>query len=140
MSQDPYVTAKIAEAIASAGGDAAAAQRLLIKACGRDDRLLRTLVAPFIKGIVAHAVQRAGGKVKPGAAKPRAAKPVAQRLSAEALDDVIGQLGQRIGTRTQPSGMTALVNPPTKTPAGEVHQQSLRRLATAFARKRLEGR
>ncbi|HET8727920.1 MAG TPA: hypothetical protein VFO41_10445 [Alphaproteobacteria bacterium] len=130
MSDNAYVAAKVREAIGRAGNDAAAAQRLLIAWCGRDDQLLRGLIAPFIRGIVAHAVQK-GGAVE--------AKP-AQRLTHQALDDVIGHLGRRIGAKSQPRGMTALINPPVPPAAGEAHQQSLRKLAAAFARKRLEQR
>lgn len=133
MSDTPYISAKVREAVLQAKGDPVTAQRLLIAACGRDDRLLRGLVAPFIKGIVAHAVQKVAASAAPAARGPK-------KLTAQALDDVIGQLGQRIGSKAEPQGMTALINPPTRPTAGEGHQKSLRQLAAAFARKRLEQR
>jgi|HigsolmetaAR204D_1030405.scaffolds.fasta_scaffold01665_3 hypothetical protein len=133
MSDQEYVAAKVKEAVARSAGETVTAQRLLIAWCARDDRLLRGLVSPFLRGIVAHAVERA-------AKAPAAAAAPAKRLSNQALDNVIGQLGQRIGTRNQPRGMTALINPPSQPAAGEGHERSLRQLAAAFARKRLEQR
>ena len=60
-------------------------------------------------------------------------------LSSAALDAVIGQLGRRIGTSAAPQGVAAILNPQPQPKAGAAHEQSLRTLARAFARKRLEG-
>lgn len=117
MASDPYVTGKVRDALGQAGGDAVAAQRLLLRWAAGDGRLLRGLVTPFIKGIVAHAVTRAAGAAAPPAlpatsapaAKP-AAKPAAPSrpaapgkpvgaanrgtLTPEALDRVLSQMGK----------------------------------------------
>lgn len=146
MSSDAYVIGKVREALVQARGDAAAAQRLLLAWAARDGRLLRGLVTPFIKGIVAHAVTRVAAAsarpapaAKPGPGRP-AAPPRRQTLTPEALDQVLNQLGKRIGTADPPPrGMTALVTPSTPRPkAGKTHEDSLRKLAVAFARKRLD--
>jgi hypothetical protein len=63
--------------------------------------------------------------------KPRA-------LTAEALDSVIGQLGDSIGEAKAPQGMAAVLSQPKRTKAGAKHQDSMRQLARAFAAKRLD--
>lgn len=151
MSSDAYVTGKVRDALVQTRGDAAAAQRLLLNWAARDDRLLRGLVTPFIKGIIAHAVTRVAAAAtiaKPANAKPAkpapagkpAAPPRRTTLTPEAFDQVLSQLGKRIGTtEPPPRGMTALVTPPAPRPkAGKGHQESLRKLAVAFARKRFD--
>src|SRR3546814_19672744 len=104
MSDAAYVSAKVSEAVARAEGEPAAAQRLLIAWCSRDDRLLRGLVAPFIQGIVAHAVQKT---------ESAAADPGPRRLRSKALAHVVGQLARRSGPQSPPLGQTAL--PPPRT-------------------------
>src|SRR3546814_9074174 len=117
MSDAAYVSAKVSEAVARAEGEPAAAQRLLIAWCSRDDRLLRGLVAPFIQGIVAHAVQKT---------ESAAADPGPRRLSSKALDDVVGQMGRSTGAKTPPRGLTALITPTTHPAAGEGPMKILR--------------
>ncbi len=129
MADDAYVSGKIREALARSAGDQKLAQRLLLGWCAGDGKLLLGLVRPFLAGIVAHAVQRATGRA---AAGPNRA------LTPQALDTLVGQLGRTIGTTTPPRGMSALLEAPMPTKAGAGHEQSLRKLAAAFARKRLD--
>src|SRR3546814_14035118 len=97
MSDAAYVSAKVSEAVARAEGEPAAAQRLLIAWCSRDDRLLRGLVAPFIQGLVAHAVPKT---------ESAHADPGPRRLSRSAPDHARGQLGRAPGATSPPRGRT----------------------------------
>jgi hypothetical protein len=139
-----HVDAAVAKALAAAKGDTTRAQRLLIRAAAADPKLLAGLAQPFLAGITAHALQRATGQApaaKPAAAPRRRSGAAAKKdLTPEAFDAMVGQLGRRIGTSRAPEGMSALVEQPEPTPAGSGHEQTLRAMATAFARKRLDRR
>ncbi|WP_158045710.1 hypothetical protein [Skermanella pratensis] len=114
---DSYTNAKIREALVASQGSRARAQDILLGWAQADDRLLRGLVTPYLKGIVTGTVERVtrpGSSVtvpapepavqKPVAQKPAAQKPVAQKpvgrpaaprqLSPEALDKALSMMGQ----------------------------------------------
>ncbi|NBB82050.1 MAG: hypothetical protein GVY28_01455 [Alphaproteobacteria bacterium] len=138
-----HVDAAVAKALAAAKGDTARAQRLLIRAAAGDPKLLAGLAQPFLAGITAHALQRASGQAPAAAptAKRRRSGPAAKKdLTPEAFDAMVGQLGRRIGTSRAPEGMSALVEEAQPTRAGTGHEQTLRAMATAFARQRLDRR
>ncbi|MEO3431679.1 hypothetical protein [Inquilinus sp. CAU 1745] len=132
MSLHPYVGDRVTEALEKSKGDPAAAQRLLLALCDRDEHFLKLIAGPFLKGIVAHAIQAGGRQEKP-ASRPR------RELSGQAFDDIVGAMGRRIGVGAQPSGMTALVRPPQPVAAGQGHQETIRHLAAAYSSGRRKG-
>jgi hypothetical protein len=142
--RDNDVDLKIKEALVRARGDANGAIRLLAQACGRDDKLLRALVAPFMQGILFQAVQRVGRQLT-GKNLRVPAKPVTRReLPPEVLDEVIDKLGTKIPTRSATSaarpkspaealqtiGRDPEGPPPSK--AGKQHQAAMHALAKSF--------
>ena len=127
MSSKEYVAGRVRAALAEAKGNASAARRILIAECGRDARLMRGLVAPYLPGIVAHAV---------GQSSDEAAKPSKAELPANVLETVVGRLGKAIGETRLPRGMTALTEPPSRPAAGARHQEAIRQLADAYKQKR----
>jgi len=133
---DDYLARAVAAALAQATGDRTAAQRLLLRRAAGDGRLLKALVGPFMPGIVARAVERHATAVPPRAA----ARPARQRpLGAADLDAVIGRLGDTIGRAEPGSPAARLLGREPRHKAGPGHEQALRTICKAFARKRLEG-
>lgn len=132
MTTNIKASAKVKAALVKAGGDQAAAQRLIIATCARDPALLASLTAPFLKGIVSHAIQRAIKDTRPRG-KRRMARP---KLDSDAMDKVVGMLGQRVGMARTPRGMSALVDPPKPAKAGSKHGDALRQLAASYGRNR----
>ncbi|MGP1394232.1 MAG: hypothetical protein ACTS3R_01835 [Inquilinaceae bacterium] len=132
MTPNMKANAKVKAALVKAGGDQAAAQRLIIAACARDPALLASLTAPFLKGIVSHAIQRAIKDTRPQG-KRRTARP---RLDSDAMDRVVGMLGQQVGMARSPRGMSALIDPPQPAKAGSEHGDALRQLAASYRRNR----
>lgn len=126
MSSKEYVADRVRSALAEAKGNPSTARQLLISECSRDARLMRGLVAPYLPGIVSHAIGRS--------AKAKAAS--SQDLSADALDTVLGQMGKAIGEARLPRGMTALTEPPSRPEAGTRHQDAIRQVAEAYKQKR----
>ena len=127
MSSKEYVAGRVQAALAEAKGSAAAAQRMLIAECARDGRLLRGLAAPYLQGIIAHAV---------GQTSQRPKFAPSSELPANALETVLGQLGKTIGEATLPRGMTALTEPPSRPEAGPGHQDAIRQLVDSYKQKR----
>ena len=116
-------------------GEGTKAQRLLLHWASQDNRLLLALAAPHLSGLAAHAVHRAKASSNGSSAEPaRSAE-----ISAKALEEVVGQLGRRIGVSpAPPSGPAALLAPPRRPQAGRGHVEALRQIAVAFARKRYD--
>jgi len=101
---DPYLDAKVREAAAQASGSKRLAQKTLVSWALKDERLMLSLVRPYLPAIVAAAVDRA---MKRGVVPPlqaTAARP--QTLSREALDSVVDQIG-RAWAHTGPSSSQA---------------------------------
>ena len=138
MAPNPYLTSRIRDALARSNGSASRAGRLVLQWAGRDDRLLRMLVAPYIRGIVAETVGRHAAHL----GTPGGAIQDADGQSAKiSLDAVVDRMGERFGGVIEPPrGMTALLHGAgAKTrDAGKRHADSLRTLAVAFARKRFD--
>lgn len=138
MASNTYLAQRVRDALVQSHGDPLQAKRLILQWAGRDDRLLRTLVGPHIRAIVADAVDRhAGQPTQPGGAPARRGKAPAS-LS---LDSVVDRMGERFGGAVEPPrGMTALLHgsDPNMRNAGKRHADSLRTLAVAFARKRFD--
>lgn len=143
MTSD-YARARIHDALSRAGGDASQAKRLVLQMAGRDPQLLAGLVRPFIKGIVASAVERERGAAPMTAPRPQGQRQAPPRsrprtLSADDLDAVIGRLGQQVGkTTSEPQGIVAALSHHEPTKAGSKHEDSIRAMARAYARKRFD--
>ena len=127
MSSKEYVAGRVGVALAEAKGNVSTARQLLIAECGRDPRLMHGLVAPFLPGIVSHAIDQSAKSNK---------APKAAELPANALDTVVGQLGKAIGETRLPRGMTALTETPSRPKAGPRHQDAIRQMADAYRQKR----
>lgn len=147
MADDRYLLTKVSETLLSAGGDRRLAQRLLLEAAGRDARLLKAMIAPYLQTIAARTVERvcdrakAAREEKPvGAPRttPAPRRPAGAGLSPHDLDTIVGQLGSRIGAVPMPGGLDALLRPAVQPKAGPRHEQSIRQIAVAFARKRYD--
>ena len=126
VSSKEYVADRVRSALSEAKGNRAAARQLLISECARDARLVRGLVAPYLPGIVAHALGQLAESPQPGRKS---------ELPAQALETVVGQLGKKIGEARVPRGMTALTEPPTRPVAGQRHEDAIRQLAESYKRK-----
>lgn len=127
---DPYVSAKIREALAAAEGSRARAQRFLLAWSANDDRLMRGLAAPFLKAIVTAAVERAtrdrrdtapagtdaGRRSQARAARGQAARGQAA-LTPDALDLVLAQMGRH--QDIPPDAQDAVAGQPAGEPAGQ---------------------
>ena len=134
MSRGSYIDAKVRQALQRAGGDPGKAQRLLRNWAARDLDLLRALAAPFIDGMVAHAIDQHRHE-----RKPRTATRPSGHLTPEAMTHVVGRLERTVGAAApEPRGVTALVSKPRRAPAGQRHADSLHQIALAFARKRFD--
>jgi len=104
---DSYTSAKIKEALVASQGSRTRAQDILLGWAQADDRLLRGLVEPYLKGIVTGTIERV---TKPAAEKsvttvqapvrvPVAKVPVPKpappcELSPEALEKALSLMGQ----------------------------------------------
>jgi hypothetical protein len=156
---DSYTSAKIKEALVASQGSRARAQDILLGWAQADDRLLRGLVEPYLKGIVTGTIERV---TKPAAEKgaiaaqapvpvrvpvtkvpvPKPAPP--RELSPEALEKALSLMGQgplppRPSPAAPPRSASPLklgtTNPVPPTKAGAKHQQTMRALAAFYARK-----
>ena len=133
MPNEDYGISRAREALARAKGERAKAQRLLLQWASRDERLTLALATPHLRGLAAHAVHRA----KTEAAAAGSDRPA--EISAQALEEVVGQLGRRIGVSpAAANGPAALLAEPRRPQAGRGHVEALRQMAVAFARKRFD--
>lgn len=114
----------------------------------RDHRLMTAMAGPFLPNIANRIIQRVCERTKPNAARPTAPRPNAAAqslrrprragLSATDLDTIVGQLGNRIGAVPTPDGLDALLHPAEPPKASPRHADSIRQIAVAFARKRID--
>jgi hypothetical protein len=156
---DSYTSAKIKEALVASQGSRARAQDILLGWAQADDRLLRELVEPYLKGIVTGTIERvtkpateksvtavqAPAPVRVPVAKVPVPKPAPPReLSPEALEKALSLMGQgalppRPSPAAPPRSASPLklgtTNPVPPTKAGAKHQQTMRALAAFYARK-----
>ena len=143
MANDRYLMTKVSECLLSAGGDRKRAQQHLLDTAAHDPRLLNALVAPFLPNIAARVVNRICDQAQPpNRSQPEPAHPTSAQsragLSADDLETIIGQLGTRIGSVPVPNGLEALLRPAVQPKASQQHADSIRRIAVAHARKRLD--
>lgn len=140
-----YVDGKVREALMVAKGSRVMAQKLVITAALKDERLLQGLAAPFLKAIVGAAIERVMRRA--GVAGTTAAGPTRPQatLSNEDLDAVLNQMGRSgagspADARSAPSMSQAariLGGGAAPAPAaGAKHETAMRTIAAAFARKK----
>lgn len=127
-----YKREKIRDALVNNKGNANLAKAVLIRQLASDDKLLRELVAPFIDGIVAHAIEhyaRAHGvplvRQSPGA-KP---KPVPQMLAPEQLDAVVAAMHKNAGPQDS-AGLEGLLSKPDRARHADVMRSIAKPLKT----------
>jgi len=150
------VDKKVREAVVAARGDAPRAVSLLMKAAEQDARLLHAFTAPFLQGILFHAVQEQITKLR-GALKAKAAskagKPAAKsrELPREAMEALIEELRQKIPSPPPPpprpprnaaEALASLGRDPNGPPppkAGKRHQTAMHTLAKSFKFKPRRG-
>jgi hypothetical protein len=143
------VDRKVREAVVAARGDSARAVSLLMKAAQQDPQLLFAVTAPFLQGILFHAVTETLDKLK-GAAKAKAAGKAPARgagkreLPKEAMEALIEELRQNIPSPPPPpprpprnaaEALASLGRDPNGPPppkAGKRHQTAMHTLAKSF--------
>jgi hypothetical protein len=153
------VDRKVREAVVAARGDAPRAVNLLMKAATQDPQLLYAFTAPFLQGILFHAVQEQIAKLR-GALKAKAGAKGAKAggggaktrdLPPEAMEALIEELRQNIPSPPPPpprpprSAAEALAslgrdpNGPPPPKAGKRHQTAMHTLAKSFKFKPRRG-
>src|SRR5579863_471929 len=144
---------KVREAVVAARGDGPRAVNLLMKAAQQDPTLLYAFTAPYLQGILFHAVQETLKKLK-GAAKAKtttAGTPRKRELSREAMDALIDEMRQNIPSPPPPpprpprnaaEALASLGRDPNGPPppkAGKRHQTAMHTLAKSFKFKPRRG-
>ena len=134
MAELDYTAHRVEAALKAAKGDRKKAQRVLMGWALDDEQLLRGLATPHLQGITAHALKHA-----PKVATSGARGPQRRKITPDAMDRVVTQLGREIGVaKPDPVGLQSLVEQPGTTMAGPRHVASLRQIAVAYARKRFD--
>jgi hypothetical protein len=145
-----YVDGKVREAILASKGSRALAQKILMGWAASDPDLLRGMAQPFLKAIVAAAIERAARPQSSAPSRARAgaaaggARPSASGLSRDALENVLNQLGREPGDRDggAASGGAAPVDSAPR-PAGAAvaggpnHEKAMMAIAKAFVAKKI---
>jgi hypothetical protein len=149
------VDRKVREAVVAARGDAPRAVNMLMKAAAQDPRLLYAFTAPFLQGILFHAVQDQLGKLR-GALKAKGVKvggsaAKSRDLPPEAMEALIEELRQNIPSPPPPpprpprnaaEALASLGRDPNGPPppkAGKRHQTAMHTLAKSFKFKPRRG-
>ena len=101
MSIGQHKRERIKAALVATRGNAGEARRKILKELETDDLLFREIAAPFMHGIVSHAIDTYAKSVglptsfSPARPEPAAAQVApTQTLDPEILDQVIGQMGK----------------------------------------------
>ena len=109
MTHQQYAMSRVRDALRSSKGNTSEASRIIISLLKEDQTLLAGLVAPHMKGIIAHAISHVSAKKANDAEekKPMKAPPVETGVQlAEALIDSLsgsapvqsfGQLQEHVG-------------------------------------------
>jgi len=137
MSIGHHKRERIKAALVATRGNAAEARRKILKELESDDLLFREIAAPFMHGIVSHAIDTYAKSVglptsfSPVRPEPAAAQAApTQTLDPEILDQVIGQMG-----KNQPQAA-----PTTSDATGHNAQKqanTMRALADLYKKKRV---
>jgi hypothetical protein len=141
---------KVREAVVAARGDGPRAVSLLMKAAQQDPALLYAFTAPYLQGILFHAVQEALKKLK-SAAKTKTTSAKQRELPREAMEALIEELRQNIPSpppapprppRNAAEALASLGRDPNGPPppkAGRRHQTAMHTLAKSFKFKPRRG-
>lgn len=124
------VNKAISAALQAAKSNPTLAQKALITAALEDDQLLRELVAPYLKPIVAQAIERATR-----APRPAAAAPASKTLSTTAKA-ILADL--RAGYNPMKAAVSASEALPQRPSASGRHVSTLKLIAAAYQVKRGE--
>lgn len=119
----------IAAALLAAKGNTILAQKALAVAVLEDELLLREFVAPYLKPILAQAIERA---TRP----PRVESPQAAKTLSGAAKAIISDL--RAGYNPMKASVAASVAPPSRPTASGRHVSTLKLIAAAYQVKRSE--
>lgn len=155
---ESYAATKIREALAAAEGSRARAHRLLLGWAASDDRLLKGLVAPFLKAIVTAAIDKAARRSRAGApeltpealdrvldhmaarqaapARPQAARPPSARRPAGSPAPASPTTASPVPAQVAPGLSLGTLNAPPPTKAGDRHVQTIKALALMYQRRR----
>lgn len=141
---DSHVDAKVREALVAARGSRAVARQMLMNWAESDDRLLRGLARPFLKAIVAAAVEgavrRGAAPATPGGAARPAGQSQGAKLSRDALERVLSRVGEEREDAAAGGGIRHATTVLQRGPAGPAdpdHASAMMTLAKAFAAKKL---
>lgn len=132
---DSYTVGKVRQALQSAKGSRAVAQKLLTDWAERDPRLLLGLTKNVLPAVIGTVLSRVGGTpsgapaIVPRAGPVRPVAPAPQQTVATALNTVIDRNAPRFGLNDG-----SVTPPPAQT--GEGHSNALRLLAKMHARNR----
>ena len=145
-----YVDGKVREAILASKGSRALAQKILMGWAATDPDLLRGMAQPFLKAIVAAAIERAARPQSSAPSRARSgasaggARPSASGLSRDALENVLNQLGREPGDGAG-EAVSGAAGPaaaaPRPSPAGAAggpnHEKAMMAIAKAFVAKKI---
>jgi hypothetical protein len=106
---ESLLESKLKEAVERTRGDVQAAVRLLAAWCEKDEKLLRTLVQPFLQGILFHLVDRT--------AKQATGDPVAPRATQAKPKPAAGPAGAKPAAQPAPQPAAAAGAKPAAKPA-----------------------
>lgn len=149
---DSYAIEKVKEAVEKHRGNALRAQQYLLTQVQGDERLLRGLTQPFVAGIAAMAIEKAGGGIGQWT-RPAAVSPLTpssgdrdrsqtdnisktggkQHLTRRQLDAVIARLDAEGGVEKTPETVgETLMSDHEVEKTGQTHLSSLQALASAY--------
>ncbi|MAX95838.1 MAG: hypothetical protein CBB62_08910 [Micavibrio sp. TMED2] len=128
---------RLKAALIASKGNASEARRRIMKELESDDLLFREIAAPFMHGLVSHAIDTYAKAVGlPTSMSPRqpekAEEPApTQQLDPEILDQVIGQMGRNAGPTPTASDKPVEHNP-------QKQANTMRALADLYKKRRVE--
>ncbi|MEO0391818.1 MAG: hypothetical protein AAF213_01075 [Pseudomonadota bacterium] len=140
MSVGQHKRERLKAALVACRGNAGEARRRLMKELETDDLLFREIAAPFMHGIVSHAIDNYAKSLglptsfspsRPTSAEAEA--PPAQELDPDILDQVIGQMGKN--QPQAPSSQSAGGKDSNHDPQKQAN--TMRALADLYKKKRV---
>jgi hypothetical protein len=136
MAVGKHKRERIKSALIATKGNASEARRRLMKELETDDLLFREIAAPFMHGLVSHAIDSYAKAVGlPTSMSPRQPDKVieqpVQQLDPEILDQVIGQIGKNVGPAADKGAVDAVEHNPEK------QANTMRALADLYKKKRV---
>ncbi|MBV6632537.1 MAG: hypothetical protein KI792_05825 [Alphaproteobacteria bacterium] len=132
---------RLKAALVGTKGNASEARRRLMKELETDELLFRELAAPFMHGIVSHALDNYAKSIglptthSPRRPEPQATPP-AKELDPEILDQVIGQIGRNPAATSNAPAAKSLADLPTKKHDPGKQAQTMMALANVYKKKR----